>query len=236
MVMSISPNGLDIRLARVQDLCQSIARRNADVSYRVAMSLPPRLIEGYEAFRSGRLATEQDRYRDLAEQGQSPEIMVIGCCDSRVSPEVIFDAGPGELFVVRNVANLVPPYSPDGFYHGVSAALEYGVTVLRVKHLVVLGHARCGGIQAYASAAPSGDFIGKWISLLGPAAASVHDHKEDGDYLRRLEQASLKRSLDNLKTFPFVRAASESNALTLFGAYFDVATGELSVLERETGS
>ena len=103
------------------------------------MSLPPRLIEGYQTFRSGRLPTEQSRYRELAERGQSPEIMVIGCCDSRVSPEVIFDAGPGELFVVRNVANLVPPYSPDGEYHGVSAALEFAVGALRVKHIVVLG-------------------------------------------------------------------------------------------------
>ena len=109
------------------------------------MTLPARLIEGYEAFRSNRLPAEQSRYRDLAEQGQSPEIMVIGCCDSRVSPEVIFDARPGELFVVRNVANLVPPYSPDGTYHGVSAALEFAVGALRVKHIVVLGHAGCGG-------------------------------------------------------------------------------------------
>src|SRR5499425_1391532 len=145
------------------------------------MPFPQRLIDGYAAFVRNRLRFEQARYRELAETGQSPEIMVIGCCDSRVSPEVIFDAGPGELFVVRNVANLVPPYSPDGLYHGVSAALEYGVSVLRVKHLVVLGHARCGGIQAFASNAPTGDFIGKWISLLAPAAASVHDHKEDGD-------------------------------------------------------
>ena len=99
------------------------------------MSLPARLIEGYEAFRSGRLAAEQGRYRDLAEQGQSPEIMVIGCCDSRVSPEVIFDARPGELFVVRKVGNLVPPYSPDGTYHGVSAALEFGVGALRRARL-----------------------------------------------------------------------------------------------------
>src|SRR5215470_14411642 len=202
---------------------------------RTAMGLPTRLIEGYEAFRTGRLPNEQSRYRDLAEQGQSPKIMVIGCCDSRVSPEVIFDAGPGELFVVRNVANLVPPYSPDGLYHGVSAALEYGVAVLRVKHLVVLGHARCGGIQAFASNAPTGDFIGKWISLLAPAAASVQSEREEADYLTRLEQASLKRSLDNLKTFPFIRAAQERNGLALFGAYFDVATGELSVLEQESG-
>src|SRR5262245_59477816 len=103
------------------------------------MSLPARLIDGYEAFRTGRLPSEQSRYRDLAERGQSRQIMVIGCCDSRVSPEVIFDAGPGELFVVRNVANLVPPFSPDGTYHGVSAALEYAVQVLRVRHIVVLG-------------------------------------------------------------------------------------------------
>src|SRR5436190_6443479 len=197
--------------------------------------LPRRLSDGYRAFRAGRLATEQSRYRELAERGQAPETMVVGCCDSRVSPEAIFDARPGELFVVRNVANLVPPYSPDGLYHGVSAALEYGIAVLRVKHLVVLGHARCGGIQAFASNAPTGDFIGKWISLLAPAAASVQSERENGDYLKRLEQASLKRSLDNLKTFPFVRAASERNALALFGAYFDVATGELSVLERESG-
>jgi len=197
--------------------------------------LPQRLYDGYRAFRASRLPTEQSRYRELAERGQAPETMVVGCCDSRVSPEVIFDARPGELFVVRNVANLVPPYSPDGLYHGVSAALEYGIAVLRVKHLVVLGHARCGGIQAFASNAPIGDFIGKWISLLGPAAASVQGERENGDYLKRLEQASLKRSLDNLKTFPFVRAASERNSLTLFGTYFDVATGELSVLEQESG-
>jgi carbonic anhydrase len=197
--------------------------------------LPHRLSDGYRAFRAGRLPTEQSRYRELAERGQAPETMVVGCCDSRVSPEAIFDAGPGELFVVRNVANLVPPYSPDGLYHGVSAALEYGITVLRVRHLVVLGHARCGGIQAFASNAPTGDFIGKWISLLGPAAASVQSERENGDYLKRLEQASLKRSLDNLKTFPFVCAARERNGLALFGAYFDVATGELSVLDQESG-
>src|SRR5665647_645976 len=112
------------------------------------MTFPKRLIDGYNAFAAGRLQKEQDRYRDLAERGQAPETMVIGCCDSRVSPEVIFDAGPGELFVVRNVANLVPPYSPDSAYHGVSAALEYAVIVLQVAHIVVLGHARCGGIQA----------------------------------------------------------------------------------------
>src|SRR5947199_10506738 len=105
------------------------------------MSLPQRLSDGYRSFRAARLPAEQSRYRDLAERGQSPEVMVIGCCDSRVSPEVIFDAGPGELFVVRNVANLVPVYQPDGGAHGVSAALEYAVSVLRWKHIVVIGEA-----------------------------------------------------------------------------------------------
>ena len=143
----------------------------------VAAGLPQRLIEGYEAFRSGRLVAEQDRYRELAEHGQSPEIMVVGCCDSRVSPEVIFDARPGELFVVRNVANLVPPYSPDGEFHSTSAALEFAVQALKVKNIVVMGHGRCGGIKAAldhkSPPLSPGDFIGKWMSLLAPSADAV---------------------------------------------------------------
>jgi len=202
------------------------------------MSLPPRLIEGYEAFRSGRLLAEQDRYRDLAERGQSPEIMVIGCCDSRVSPEVIFDARPGELFVMRNVANLVPPYAPDGAYHGVSAALEFAVGALRVKHIVVLGHAQCGGVRAFAEgSAPlsPGDFIGKWMSLMTPAAQRLGEHGNSPDYLMRLEQASIVGALDNLMTFPRMRELVERGRIKLHGAYFGVATGELSVLDREAG-
>jgi carbonic anhydrase len=202
------------------------------------MSLPPRLVEGYEAFRSGRLAAEQDRYRDLAEQGQSPEIMVIGCCDSRVSPEVVFDARPGELFVVRNVANLVPPYSPDGAYHGVSAALEFAVGALRVKHIVVLGHARCGGVRAFAEGgAPlsPGDFIGKWMSLLAPAAERLRHLDGAPDYLTHLEQASIANALDNLMTFPRLRRLIERGHVALHGAYFGVATGELSVLDPQSG-
>src|ERR1051325_8959772 len=109
---------------------------------------PQHLLDGYRTFANQRLPTEQSRYRELSERGQSPAVLVVGCCDSRVSPEVIFDAGPGELFVVRNVANLVPPYSPSGLAHGVSAALEFAVIGLRVRHIVVLGHARCGGWRA----------------------------------------------------------------------------------------
>src|SRR5580693_10727870 len=146
---------------------------------------PQQLLDGYQAFTTQRLPTEQTRYRELSERGQSPEVMVIGCCDSRVSPEVIFDAHPGELFVVRNVANLVPPYAPDGAYHGVSAALEFAVQALRVKHIVVLGHARCGGIRAFADeGAPlsPGDFIGQWMSLIAPAAARVQPADDSADY------------------------------------------------------
>jgi carbonic anhydrase len=204
------------------------------------MSFPHRLVDGYKAFVAGRLRTEQDRFRDLAEHGQSPEVMVIGCCDSRVSPEVIFDARPGELFVVRNVANLVPPYSPDGAYHGVSAALEFAVGALRVKHIVVLGHARCGGVQAFAEeAAPlsPGDFIGKWMSLIAPAAEKLGPIGDvpSADYLVRLEQASIANSLDNLLTFPGLRKLIERGKVTCHGAYFGVATGQLSVLNRASG-
>src|SRR5882724_9382859 len=204
------------------------------------MSFPQRLIDGYGAFTSGRLQSEQDRYRELAEHGQTPEIMVIGCCDSRVSPEVIFDARPGELFVVRNVANLVPPYAPDGMYHGVSAALEFGVGVLKVKHIVVLGHAHCGGVRAYAEdAAPisPGDFIGRWMSLMAPAAEKVgaRGTMSRADYLERMEKASIVNTLDNLMTFPRLGKLIERGAVTLHGAYFGVAKGELSVLDRETG-
>src|SRR6188508_3592497 len=169
----------------------------------VTEALPARLLDGYRSFRSGRLPAEQDRYRDLAERGQSPEIMVIGCCDSRVSPEVIFDARPGELFVVRNVANIVPPYAPDGAAHGVSAALEFGVQVLRVKHIVVLGHAQCGGVKALVQdSAPlsPGDFIGRWMSLLTPTMEATPRiaGEQEQDFITRLEQAAVRRSLKNL--------------------------------------
>jgi carbonic anhydrase len=204
------------------------------------MTLPKRLIEGYRAFCSHRLRIEQARYRELAEVGQSPEVMVIGCCDSRVSPEVIFDARPGELFVVRNVANLVPPYAPDGTYHGVSAALEFAVEALKVKHIVVLGHARCGGVKAFAEdAAPlsPGDFIGRWMSLIAPAAGRVgaRGNLSLAEYFERLEKASITNSIDNLMTFPRVRELTEQKTLSLHGAYFGVATGALSVLDPATG-
>ena len=204
-------------------------------------SFPERLVAGYRTFATQRLPEEQSRYRELSERGQSPEVMVIGCCDSRVSPEVIFDAGPGELFVVRNVANIVPPYAPDGAAHGVSAALEFGVQVLRVKHIVVLGHAQCGGIRAFVEdSAPlsPGDFIGHWMALIAPAVKAVGPRgtMPMDEYLTRLEQASVVTTLDNLMTFPCVKILQERGKLSLHGAYFGVATGKLSVLDRETGT
>ena len=204
------------------------------------MSFPDRLVEGYRDFLSSRLPLEQSRYRELAERGQSPEIMVIGCADSRVSPEVIFNARPGELFVVRNVANLVPPYAPDGQAHGVSAALEFGVGVLKVKHIVILGHAHCGGVRAYAEDAKPispGDFIGKWMSLMAPALDKVGPRGDlsQSDYLTRLEQANVVNSLDNLMTFPRLRKLIEMERVAIHGAYFGVSTGRLSVRDAATG-
>jgi carbonic anhydrase len=204
------------------------------------MPFPPRLVEGYRSFLDGRLRREQDRYRELAEAGQAPEVMVIGCCDSRVSPEAIFDARPGELFVVRNVANIVPPYAPDGHAHGVSAALEFGVAALKVKHIVVLGHARCGGVKAFAEKAEPlspGDFIGNWMRLMTPAAESAGPQRDLPwpDYLSRLERANVANSLDNLKTFPGLRKSIERGEVAIHGAYFGVATGELLMRDEATG-
>jgi carbonic anhydrase len=203
------------------------------------MPLPERLSSGYTTFIEGRFDRERARYQELAARGQKPEIMVVGCCDSRVSPEVIFDAIPGELFVTRNVANLVPPYQPDGDLHGTSAALEYAVQVLRVKHIVVLGHAQCGGVGAFANESEPlspGDFIGKWMSMIAPAAETIPgEYRNRPDYQRRLELASVENSLRNLLTFPCVRILVERGKLQLHGAYFGVATGELLARDPQTG-
>jgi len=201
---------------------------------------PRKLLEGYLAFRTGRLPAEQSRYHELSERGQAPDVMVIGCCDSRVSPEVIFDAGPGELFVVRNVANLVPLFEPDGGAHGVSAALEYAVNVLAIKHIVVLGHAKCGGIRALLDKIEplsEGDFIGRWMAMFIKPGEVVERQKHETmqDFTVRIEKAAVIRGLENLMTFPFVRTQVESGKLQLHGAYFGVAEGALFVLDKETG-
>ena len=203
------------------------------------IKFPKHLIEGYRTFASQRLPTEQTRYRELSERGQSPSVMLIGCSDSRVSPEVIFDAGPGELFVVRNVANLVPVFEPDGGAHGVSAALEYAVQVLKIKHVVVLGHAQCGGIKAFIDdidPLSPGDFIGKWMAMFIKPGEKVsqREHESRQEFTTRIEKAAVFRSLENLMTFPFVRNAVERGDMNLHGAYFGVAEGSLFVLDQST--
>lgn len=201
------------------------------------MTFPKKLLDGYNAFATQRLPTEQSRYRELSVKGQFPEVMVIGCCDSRVSPEVIFDVGPGELFVMRNIANLVPVYQPDANAHGVSAALEYAVTVLKVKHIVILGHAQCGGIRAFVDKIEPltpGDFIGKWMQMFIKPGEVVEQRNYEtmAQFVERIEKAAVFRSLENLMTFPFVRKAVESGQMQLHGAYFGVAEGTLFVLDQ----
>lgn len=202
---------------------------------------PKRLVDGHNAFLDNRFAKEQQRYEALVEAGQHPEIMVVGCVDSRVSPEIIFDALPGELLVVRNVANIIPPYEEHGgTQHGTSASLEFGVQALHVKHIVILGHAHCGGIRAFADEQKPlspGDYIGRWMSQIAPAAESLgpkcnHDH---GEYLRKLEYASVELSLKNMMTFPWVRSLVEKGELELHGAFFGVASGRLLVRDPLSG-
>ena len=202
------------------------------------MTLPDRLLAGYASFRSGRYSEEHERYQRLAGDGQTPSIMVIGCSDSRAAPETIFDAGPGELFVVRNVANLVPPYKPDDEYHGTSAALEFAVQVLQVSDIVLLGHGRCGGIQAALSPeGATGDFIGAWMQLIAPATetlagASLMTETERGTALERM---SVRYSIANLRTFPFVAERERDGKLALHGAWFDISLGELWLMDPQSG-
>ncbi|SAI49938.1 carbonic anhydrase [Bordetella ansorpii] len=202
---------------------------------------PKRLTDGYQSFLKGRFPGESSRYQALGETGQSPETLIIGCCDSRVSPEVIFDVGPGELFVIRNVANLVPPAETDSesSYHGTSAAIEFAVNGLKVKNIVVLGHASCGGIRAfYDDAEPLSkmDFIGKWMSQISPVAERLGESTGDrATDLKRLELAVIEQSLSNLLTFPSIRRRVDAGELVLHGAYFGVATGVLFVRDPATG-
>ncbi|MFT0532641.1 carbonic anhydrase [Castellaniella hirudinis] len=202
---------------------------------------PQRLTEGYQSFMRGRLATERARYLDLAQYGQHPDIMLISCGDSRVAPETIFDASPGEMFVVRNIAGIVPPCEadPETAFHGTSACIEFGVNALEVGHIVIMGHASCGGVSAYANqAAPLSqpDFIGKWMSQIKPVVDEIGPRTGDyAGWIRQIEWGVVEYSMRNLLTFPTVRERVEAGALAIHGAYFGVATGVLFIRNPGTG-
>ncbi|PYE33085.1 carbonic anhydrase [Rhizobium sp. PP-F2F-G38] len=202
---------------------------------------PEHLLGGYQKFMNGRFTEQQARYKTLADTGQQPKTLIVACCDSRAAPETIFDSGPGELFVVRNVANMVPPYEPDGQYHSTSAALEFAVQSLRVKDIVVMGHGRCGGIKAVldSSAEPlsPGDFIGKWMNMLKPAAEQIagNDIMTAAERQRAMEHVSIRNSIVNLRTFPCVQILEQRGKLQLHGAWFDISTGELWVMDPKSG-
>jgi carbonic anhydrase len=196
------------------------------------------LIEGYKRFRNDAYVKQKARFDALASDGQSPPVMIISCCDSRVDPATVFDTVPGQVFALRNVANLVPPYETGGGLHGVSAAIEFGVLGLEVRHIVILGHAQCGGITASLSGSDLGQkghsFVDKWVGIIDDAREAVLASNTD-DPQHALELETVKVSLANLRTFPFIIEREKAGLLKLHGAYFGIAEGELHVLDETTG-
>lgn len=196
------------------------------------------LVEGYRRFKNGAYVQQKERFDHLANEGQAPPIMVISCCDSRVDPATIFDTVPGQVFALRNVANLVPPFETGGGRHGVSAAIEFGVLGLKVKHIVVLGHAQCGGIKAALEGGdlgmPGRSFVDDWVDIIGEARDRVVE-QAPADPQTTLELDAIKVSLDNLRTFPFIAEREQASELKLHGAYFGIAHGVLHVLNPQTG-
>lgn len=187
------------------------------------------LVGGYRRFRAEAWPRERDRFEALAKEGQKPHTMVIACSDSRIDPQLIFDTHPGELFVVRNVANLVPPFAPDAHYHSTSAALEFGVKALKVQHLMVLGHALCGGVRGLLAGDTEqiGDFVRPWMSLAAPARARTIGLEPEEARQQACEFEIVRLSLAYLWTFPWIREAVDAGELKLHGAYFDVRDGIL---------
>jgi len=201
------------------------------------MQIPKSLLEGHWRFLRHRHATQKGRYLQLAELGQTPTAMVIACCDARVDVSAIFDAEPGALFILRNIANLVPPYEPEGLYHGTSAAIEYAALVLKVPHIIVLGHSRCGGVMAHREGFGGKDtkssFIGRWLTLLDDVEVSQNDIAEHSEGTA-FELAGIRTSLSHLGSFPFIRDSQDAGMVSLHGLHFDIGSGRLLGLDKET--
>lgn len=200
-----------------------------------ARPLPSYLVQRYQGWKATTYAENRSWYRRLATEGQRPRAMVISCCDSRVHVTSIFGADQGEFFIHRNIANLVPPYEPDGDHHGTSATIEYAVTVLKVAHLMVLGHSQCGGVQGCIDMckghAPELEkkesFVGRWMDILRPKFDLVADIGDAEEQARAFERQSVLASLSNLMTFPFIAEAVEEGALSLHGLWTDIGEGGL---------
>jgi carbonic anhydrase len=193
------------------------------------------LLAGYRRFRAAGWPEHRQIFQRLAEQGQKPAAMVVACVDSRVDPAVIFDVAPGQLLTVRNVANLVPPYEPDARYHGTSAALEFGICVLEIPDLVVLGHGQCGGVKALLRGAPimQGDFFGQWMSLAGAARERALSCMPASQAQLCCEEEVIRVSLRNLMTFPWIASRVAAGRLRLHGAWFAIHSGELKILGED---
>ncbi|QBF29908.1 carbonic anhydrase [Thalassococcus sp. S3] len=209
-----------------------------------AKPLPSYLLQRYQGWKATSYSENRAWYRRLATEGQRPRAMVISCCDSRVHVTSIFGADQGEFFIHRNIANLVPPYEPDGDHHGTSAAVEYAVRFLKVAHVIVLGHSSCGGVQGCIDMcegrAPeleeTSSFVGRWMDILKPRYEDVADLKEKPGQARRFEHLAVVTSLENLMTFPFVRSAVEADELSLHGLWTDIGEGGLMFYHPKCGT
>ncbi|EYD73050.1 carbonic anhydrase [Limimaricola hongkongensis] len=208
----------------------------------IARPLPDYLVKRYHGWKATSYSENSSWYRKLADDGQHPRAMVISCCDSRVHVTSIFGADPGEFFIHRNIANLVPPYAPDGNQHGTSAAIEYAVTALKVPHLIVIGHSSCGGVRGCFDMceghAPGleekSSFVGRWMDLLRPGYARLPEGT-DAERVKALEKEAVLVSLDNLMSFPYVRDAVEQGKLTLHGLWTDIGEGGLECYDSDRG-
>lgn len=206
--------------------------------------LPNYLVQRFHGWKATGYADNKSFYKRLVTDGQHPRAMVIACCDSRVNVIPMFGADQGELFIHRNIANLVPPYQPDGDHHGTSAAVEYAVRVLKVSNLIVMGHSQCGGIQGCIDMckgnAPEleakNSFVGRWMQILRPRFDQVADIKDDVAQARAMEKEAVVTSLENLMTFPWIEEAVSSGELTLHGLWNDIGEGNLEHYDPKTGS